>query len=113
MVMRLVRDDDYGPMELEEELQPPRPGTDAVDVDVSEPQDGIVSDAAEDVDSPEDSSADADAPAADLDLGALEALLLTTHHPLTAGRIGEVLDLESTKPVRKAIKQLNEAYAAA
>ena len=33
MVMRLVRDDDYGPMELEEELQPPRPGASAIDDD--------------------------------------------------------------------------------
>jgi segregation and condensation protein B len=41
----------------------------------------------------------------------LEALLLTTHHPLTVGRIAEVLDLPSTKPIRKAIKTLNESYA--
>ena len=114
MVMRLVRDDDYGPMELEEELQPPRPGADAIDDDLeaTEPQDGVVTDAAEDVDSTEDTSSDSgtsEAPA--LNLGALEALLLTTHHPLTAGRIAEVLDLPSTKPIRKAIKELNEAYS--
>ena len=120
MVMRLVRDDDYGPMELEEELQSPRPGSangaDAVDDDAdasgSEAVDGVVTDAAEDVDSPEDTAADAGAPPAEeINLAALEALLLTTHHPLTAGRIGEVLDLGSTKPVRKAIKALNETYS--
>jgi segregation and condensation protein B len=114
MVMRLVRDDDYGPMELEEELQPPRPGADAIDDDpeAPEPQDGVVTDAAEDVDSSEDTTTDSaasEAPA--VNLGALEALLLTTHHPLTAGHIAEVLDLPSTKPIRKAIKELNETYA--
>src|SRR4051812_40093171 len=35
-------------------------------------------------------------------LAMLEALLLSTHHPLTAGRLAELLDLDSTKPVRKA-----------
>jgi segregation and condensation protein B len=43
---------------------------------------------------------------------ALEALLLSTHHPLTAGRLAELLDLGSTKPVRVAIKELNAAYEA-
>jgi len=117
MVMRLVRDDDYGPMQLEDELQSPRPGADSGtetldDADAPEPQDGVVADAAEDVDAPADtdeSSGESAAP--DVDLAALEALLLTTHHPLTAGRVAEVLDLPTTKPIRKAIKQLNETYA--
>jgi len=121
MVMRLVRDDDYEPMQLDEELQPPRPGHSAVDDDVeaAEQEDGIVADVAEDVDAPEDtaedSSSDSDganaAAAPDVNVAALEALLLTTHHPLTAGRIAEVLDLPATKPIRKAIKHLNETYA--
>ena len=117
MVMRLVRDDDYGPMELEEELQPPRPGASAIDDDTeaTEPQDGVVTDTAEDVDTAEDTAdaaGDNESPAdSALNLGALEALLLTTHHPLTAGRIAEVLDLPTTKPIRKAIKALNASYA--
>jgi segregation and condensation protein B len=45
-----------------------------------------------------------------VNLAMLEALLLSTHHPLTAGRLAELLDLDSTKPVRKAIKSLNEQY---
>ena len=115
MVMRLVRDDDYGPMELEEELQPPRPGADPInnDTDASEPEDGVVTDSAEDLDAAADPSADAtSADAADeaVNLGALEALLLTTHHPLTAGRVAEVLDLPGTKLIRKAIRALNESY---
>jgi segregation and condensation protein B len=121
MVMRLVRDDDYGPMELEEELQPPRPGAEAIDddTDATEPQDGVVADSAEDLDAAEDTadgsdSADSATSSAiddSVSLGALEALLLTTHHPLTAGRIAEILDLPTTKPIRKAIKALNESYA--
>ena len=42
----------------------------------------------------------------------LEALLLSTHHPLTAGRLAELLDLPSTKPVRSAIRDLNQQYEA-
>ena len=124
MVMRLVRDDDWEPLVLEEELQPPRrsdavDGVDAPDSDtateVAEPQDGVVTDAAQDVDPQADDAAGAESGAADdappINLGALEALLLSTHHPLTAGRIAELLDLPSTKPIRKAIKGLNDAYA--
>ena len=116
MVMRLVRDDDYGPMELEEELQPPRPGTDALDEDTdttgSGAVDGVVSDASEETDAPEDTAPEAGgAPEAEVNLAALEALLLTTHHPLTAGRVAEVLDLPGTRLIRKSIKALNETYA--
>jgi segregation and condensation protein B len=46
-----------------------------------------------------------------VDLAVMEALLFSTHHPLTAGRLGELLQLESTKPIRRAIKDLNQAYA--
>jgi segregation and condensation protein B len=45
-----------------------------------------------------------------VDLRTLEALLFSTHHPLTAGRLAELLELESTKPVRRAIRELNEQY---
>lgn len=45
-----------------------------------------------------------------VDLAALEALLFSTHHPLTAGRLAELLDLDATKPVRNAIRSLNEQY---
>jgi segregation and condensation protein B len=76
--------------------------------------------ASADVSEPQASSDDRDgrddrdevdvASATDLDLQALEALLFSTHHPLTAGRLAELLDLETTKPIRAAIKQLNEQY---
>jgi len=45
------------------------------------------------------------------DLMALEALLFGTHHPLTAGRLAELLGLDSTKPIRGAIRDLNRIYA--
>jgi segregation and condensation protein B len=59
-------------------------------------------------DAGDDSTSEADLPA--VNLAGLEALLFGTHHPLTAGRLAEMLDLDSTKPIRRAIKQLNEAY---
>jgi segregation and condensation protein B len=51
-----------------------------------------------------------ESPDLDIDLSALEAMLFATHHPLTAGRLSELLDLETTKPIRRAIKALNEQY---
>ena len=98
--MRLVRDEDEDFM-TEEELEPQE--QDASDRTASAEQpDGVVEDSAED-------SAD-EAPEVSIDLGLLEALLMGTQHPLTAGRLGELLELESTKPIRKAIKELNKQY---
>ncbi len=45
-----------------------------------------------------------------VDTASLEALLFSTHHPLTAGRLAELLELESTKPIRGAIRDLNTQY---
>ena len=120
MVMRLVRDDDYddSPMTLEEEQQPPRPGSVAdgengdAETELLDPQDGTAIDAADEADDSDSTAEGADAASAlQVDLAPLEALLLSTHHPLTAGRLAELLDLETTKPLRKAIKALNEQYA--
>src|SRR5215213_3568867 len=57
-----------------------------------------------------DESTDEASSEVQVDLRTLEALLFSTHHPLTAGRLAELLELESTKPIRKAIKELNEQY---
>jgi segregation and condensation protein B len=73
--------------------------------------DGPVEDVPEELDGDAESSegpVSADAPAADTRL--LEALLLSTHHPLTAGRLAELMDLPATKPVRQAVKDLNVQY---
>jgi segregation and condensation protein B len=45
-------------------------------------------------------------------LDLLEALLLSTHHPLTAARLAELLKLPGTKSLRPAVMRLNEQYAA-
>lgn len=70
-----------------------------------EQQDGPVEDTPQDADDAADSSS-----TSDLDLSILESLLFSTHHPLTAGRLAELMDLPSTKPIRKAIKSLNSQY---
>src|SRR5947208_3299001 len=120
--MRLVT---HEQLELEDEMF----GDDdeALDVsdttDVAEPgvRDGADADAPDAMASGEGESAEhpdgtvedaagesaADAKSADIDLSLLEALLFSTHHPLTAGRLAELIELESTKPIRKAIKDLN------
>ena len=119
MVMRLVRDDDY-PMDFDPEQltadadDDGRTRADAsADSDAmesSEAQDGTVAELTAD-DADGESSDAVEAPVPEIDLGSLEALLFSTHHPLTAGRLAELLDLESTKPLRKAIKALNDQYA--
>jgi segregation and condensation protein B len=88
--MRLVRDEPI----LEEEME------------VEPPSDGPVEDV------PDENGDEAeclDAMAA-VDSRLLEALLFSTHHPLTAGRLAELMDLPTTKPVRQAIKDLNAQY---
>src|SRR5690349_16200678 len=137
--MRLVRDDDVDELpELElmdeqeqpqqEPQQPPAPrrsrkkraaaaDDEATELPVSseetpsaaaEEPDGAIEDAADSSDDDGDESASEDR----LDLRTLEALLFSTHHPLTAGRLAEMLELESTKPIRRGIKELNEQYVA-
>jgi segregation and condensation protein B len=63
-------------------------------------------------DTPEESESDLESSdsLASVDLRLLEALLFSTHHPLTAGRLAELMDLSATKPVRAAIKDLNTQY---
>jgi segregation and condensation protein B len=51
-----------------------------------------------------------DTSAAPIDGRLLEALLLSTHHPLTAGRLAELMGLPTPGPVRAAIKALNAQY---
>ena len=84
--------------------------------DAGERQDGAVDDDAPDGGT-ETATARADAQpgaaeAPEINLPLLEALLLGTHHPLTAGRLAELLELDSTKPLRKAVRALNEQYQA-
>src|SRR5439155_19865383 len=101
--MRLVRDDDV------EVMQEPQPiEVEKTRVTSEEP------DSAPDgtIDGGIDEAEDDSSPAADVqvDLRTLEALLFSTHSPLTAGRLAELLELESTRPIKRAIRELNEQY---
>ena len=98
-MMRLVRDDEV--MELEEPLDaaPVTEPTAEPEAEAELP-DGEVEEASE-----------ADGKPAPVDVALLEALLLSTHHPLTAGRLAELLKLKSVKPVRRGVTELNEQYA--
>ena len=58
----------------------------------------------------EDIAIDTSAVDPQIDMGLLEAYLFSTHSPLTAGRLAELFKLESTKPIRKLIRILNEQY---
>jgi segregation and condensation protein B len=120
MRMRLVRDDDDEELmhaEPGDQDTPAHAGDDALpraarrrskgaepETAPAEPIDGAI----EDVDDANDESSPRDLPA--VDLARLEALLFSTHHPLTAGRLAELLELDTTKAIRHAIKQLNEQY---
>jgi segregation and condensation protein B len=88
--MRLVRD---AIMVDEEEEQMPTPA------------DGVIEEVPDEQDDSDD-SADVE-----IDTRVLEALLLATHHPLTAGRLAELMSLPATRPVRKGIQKLNSIYA--
>ena len=98
--MRLVRDGDWIPMEEVE----PEPAEQPVDRTPAEEPDGAVEETAEEA----QDEAKSEVVAADTTM--IEALLLGTHHPLTAGRLAELMELESTKPIRRAIKDLNQQY---
>ena len=97
--MRLVRD--YEEVMETDELEPTE-GEDRASA--AEQPDGAVQDA----DDAADEQSSGEVP--NLDLALLEALLMGTNHPLTAGRLAELMELESTKPIRRSIKDLNQQY---
>lgn len=132
MVMRLVREDD--PADLDEltlddadetafsldtefEVDPERMSDDFPSDDLSAEGEGEANEPQELADSA-DVSADAEGAengavaAPPVSLPILEALLLSTHHPLTPARLVELMDLPSTKPLKRAVKELNDQYAA-
>jgi segregation and condensation protein B len=98
-MLRLVQDDDVVdeatemPNESVEENLEPTPEGELRDGEVEEVDDATAATVATDVDLP-----------------LLEALLMGTHHPLTAGRLAELMELPGTKLVRAAIRKLNEEY---
>ena len=108
--MRLVKDDDdVELMEPQDELQQADADEQSISTPGEQPDGPIVDSAGEDTADDKDDAAP-ESSDVQVDLRTLEALLFSTHHPLTAGRLAELLDLESTKPIRRAIKELNEQY---
>ncbi|GEM_PF-200733 len=83
------------------ELAPQAP--DVADANSEQP-DGQIEPTAEDL------AAEAQAVDPKIDIGLLEAYLFATHSPLTGGKLAELFNLESTKPIRKAVRLLNEQY---
>ena len=113
-MLRLVRDEptewiEMDPQDLQHDSEADLPDeADAAAASTPDPAD----DAGEGQDGAVEAQADEnpDENAPPVNLGLIEALLLSTHHPLTAGRLAELLDLPSTKPLRKAIRELNAQY---
>ena len=101
--MRLVRDEPLTEEELlMEEVEPVSDrGSEALHAD------GPIQDEPEESEMDSD---DSDAEVLSVNTRLLEALLLATSHPLTAGRLADLMDLSATKPVRQAIKDLNAQY---
>src|SRR4051812_35018772 len=72
---------------------------------------GLADDDAGQADAAEDAEGAVAAPA--VTLAAIEALLLSTHPPLTPAKLGELIEQPSTRAVRRAVQELNEQYASA
>src|ERR1043166_4702978 len=45
-------------------------------------------------------------------LQVIEAILFSTDIPLTAGKLAEIVGVDSTKPIKQTIEQLNQSYEA-
>ena len=58
----------------------------------------------------DDDAGEAGGPDAAVPLGTLEALLLSTHHPLTAARLNELLGAGSARAIHRAVEWLNALY---
>ena len=86
------------PQESPTEEQPPQADT------LHEQADGAVEEAHESTESAEGAAEPA------VDVRVVEALLFATHHPLTAGRLAELMGMPSTKPIRRAVRELNLQY---
>jgi segregation and condensation protein B len=88
--------------------------------EVAEPQDGPVEaaataveeqpDAAEVEAAADEAGGDEAGESAPIDPRVLEAILFSTHHPLTGQRIGELLGVTGQKAIRAAVQDLNKQY---
>ena len=99
-MLRLVRDDDAIDVEQMEQQ----------DLQADSDRQALPQDAEDVEEGADEPGAEALSDSVPVNSALLEALLLSTHHPLTAGRLAELMELPATKPVRQAIKKLNEQY---
>jgi segregation and condensation protein B len=76
--------------------------------DTLEAQDGPVEFAQSDAAIHEEDEETDDQPV--IDVALLEALLFSTHHPLTGQRLAELLEIKSQKSIRQAVQDLNKQY---
>jgi segregation and condensation protein B len=77
---------------------------------IDDMSDGAVPPQEPPIDAASDETDSQGAEAAEISLATLEALLLTTHHPLTPVRLNELLGAGSTSAIRAAVQTLNESY---
>jgi segregation and condensation protein B len=122
MAMRLVwPDEETMPKKrkstpISKEIPPEDVGTDAADAngdaarDTLEAEDGPVEAAAVEETPADPEEADEPEESKPIDLKVLEALLFSTHHPLTGQRFAELLDVRSQKTIRAAVQELNKQY---
>src|SRR5437868_6698581 len=76
--------------------------------DTLEAQDGPIDSAEIQVEADEEDEEKGEQPA--VDIGILEAMLFSTHHPLTGQRLAELLAIKSQKTIRQAVVDLNKQY---
>jgi segregation and condensation protein B len=106
-----------GPVTPTDEAPPESP-TEPTAEPADEPQSApALQDAGADAATDAEDSGDADdqaeedaAPEPAVDPAILEALLFSTHHPLTPQRLAELLDIKSQKNLKAAIHDLNKQY---
>jgi segregation and condensation protein B len=97
-----------GDIDPNAELSPPAPREHRPETPIDEMSDGVVP--PQELPHADEDPEDSGSPDADVPLATLEALLLTTHHPLTPVRLNELLSVGSTKAIHRAIRNLNDAY---
>ena len=122
-MMRLVwPDDDTMPRKSTPDDAPEPTDEATADAPTETPEQGGAAEGP--VELPDGSIAPVEAPAAETEVGEdagdaadtpvnlaiLEALLFSTHHPLTPQRIGDLLEIKSHKSIKRAVVELNGQY---
>ena len=113
MPMRLVwPDEDTMPQKRKDEAAAPAeaPADELVDGPVEAAGDEDQTTAPVATDGADEEEVEESGEIPDVDLAILEAMLFSTHHPLTGQRLGELLEIKSQKAIKRAVQSLNEQY---